>query len=225
MAARRDGGGGGRCGSGAGAEGARTTTVERVGVRVRSAMKPMPHASFSLAGSYSPTFFGAVVTPAVRCASADMAPTRGAKSPESARIEAARIFSSRWPASQNAMRFDVNSATVMATVVQGQENEIAAGVQNGPWFRPLPLPRVPPRAGAPCSAAKTPRVSATGHTTFYLLYLFLVLPMPKHGPKRAAKIHLEKQSLHFHTFAAKSSDRRCKSLDSDPERRSALPAT
>ena len=79
--ARRDGGGGGRCGSAAGAEGARTTTVERVGVRVRSAMKPMPHASFSLAGSYSPTFFGAVVTPAVRCASADMAPTHGAKSP------------------------------------------------------------------------------------------------------------------------------------------------
>ena len=69
--------------SAAGAE-ARTTTVERVGFRVRSAMKPMPHASFSLAGSYSPTFFGAVVTPAVRCASADMAPTHGAKSPESA---------------------------------------------------------------------------------------------------------------------------------------------
>ena len=46
-------------------------------------MKPMPHASFSLAGSYSPTFFGAVVTPAVRCASADMAPTHGAKSPAS----------------------------------------------------------------------------------------------------------------------------------------------
>ena len=44
-------------------------------------MKPMPHASFSLAGSYSPTFFGAVVTPAVRCASADMAPTHGAKTP------------------------------------------------------------------------------------------------------------------------------------------------
>ena len=92
--------------SAAGAE-ARTTTVERVGFRVRSAMKPMPHASFSLAGSYSPTFFGAVVTPAVRCASADMAPTHGAKSPESAlgRKQPESFRRDGQPRKINAMRF------------------------------------------------------------------------------------------------------------------------